>query len=130
MSRKPARSRASCLSSALAVCCNWFPITCAYRWGDEIKEEPEIVLLVKTQAGRRAAVEQAVASVVSYVNCIAEIAPEFGQRRFSRLARPRRASRSTRLVRTSHRARLPVAMEWSAIDALECAAYEIGLTRA
>jgi periplasmic divalent cation tolerance protein len=64
------------LERRLAVCCNWLPITCAYRWADEIKEEPEIVLLVKTQDGRRAAVEQAVAKVVSYVNCIAEIAPE------------------------------------------------------
>ena len=63
------------LERRIAVCCNWFPITCAYRWADEIKEEPEIVLLVKTQDGRRAAVEQAVAKVVSYVNCIAEIAP-------------------------------------------------------
>jgi periplasmic divalent cation tolerance protein len=64
------------LERRIAVCCNWFPITCAYRWADEIKEEPEIVLLVKTQAGRREAVEQSVARVVSYVNCIAEIAPE------------------------------------------------------
>jgi periplasmic divalent cation tolerance protein len=64
------------LERRIAVCCNWFPITCAYRWADEIKEEPEIVLLVKTQAGRREAIEQAVAKAVSYVNCIAEIAPE------------------------------------------------------
>ena len=64
------------LEPRLAVCCNWFPITCAYRWAEEIKEEPEIVLLVKTQDGRRAAVEQAVANVTGYVNCIAEIAPE------------------------------------------------------
>jgi periplasmic divalent cation tolerance protein len=64
------------LARRIAVCCNWFPITCAYRWADEIKEEPEIALLVKTQAGRREAVEQAIAKVVSYVNCIAEIAPE------------------------------------------------------
>ena len=47
------------LERRIAVCCNWLPITCAYRWADEIKEEPEIVLLVKTQAGRRAAVEEA-----------------------------------------------------------------------
>ena len=64
------------LERRIAVCCNWFPITCAYRWADEIKEEPEIVLLVKTQAGRREAIEQSIAKAVSYVNCIAEIAPE------------------------------------------------------
>jgi periplasmic divalent cation tolerance protein len=63
------------LERRIAVCCNWFPITCAYRWADEIKEEPEIVLLAKTQAGRREAVEGAIARVVGYVNCIAEIAP-------------------------------------------------------
>jgi periplasmic divalent cation tolerance protein len=64
------------LERRAAVCCNWFPITCAYRWGDEIKEEPEIVLLVKTQEGRRAAIERSVCAVVGYVNCIAEIAPD------------------------------------------------------
>lgn len=63
------------LESRVAVCCNWLPITCAYRWADEIKEEPEIVLLVKTQDGRRAEIEKAVGKVASYVNCIAEIAP-------------------------------------------------------
>lgn len=66
----------SVLEQRLAVCCNWFPITCAYRWADEIKEEPEIVLLIKTQAGSRPALEEAIGNVVSYVNCIAEIAPD------------------------------------------------------
>ncbi len=64
------------LEQRIAVCCNWFPITCAYRWEGEIKEEPEIVLLIKTQDGRRSTVERAVADVVDYVNCIAEIAPD------------------------------------------------------
>lgn len=63
------------LERRIAVCCNWLAITCAYRWDGEIKEEPEIALLIKTQDGARAAVELAVAEVVSYVNCIAEIAP-------------------------------------------------------
>jgi periplasmic divalent cation tolerance protein len=61
------------LERRLAVCCNWFPITCAYRWEGEIKEEPEMVLLVKTQAGYRAAVERVVEQAVSYTNCVAEI---------------------------------------------------------
>ncbi len=68
------------LEARLAVCCNWFPITCAYiSWAmmRSGKEEPEgHVLLVKTQPGRRAEIEQAVAKIVSYVNCIAEIAPD------------------------------------------------------
>ncbi len=63
------------LEQRVAVCCNWFPITCVYRWGEEIKEEPEIVLLIKTQDGRRAAIEAMVGGVVAYVNCIVELAP-------------------------------------------------------
>ncbi|ACK50667.1 CutA1 divalent ion tolerance protein [Methylocella silvestris BL2] len=63
------------LEQRVAVCCNWFPITCAYRWDEEIKEEPEIVLLIKTQDGRRASIEAIVGSVVDYVNCIVELAP-------------------------------------------------------
>ena len=41
------------LEQKLAVCINWFPITCAYRWKREIVEEPEVVLIVKTQLGYR-----------------------------------------------------------------------------
>ncbi|WP_395666081.1 divalent-cation tolerance protein CutA [Methylocella sp.] len=63
------------LERRAAVCCNWLPITCAYRWGEEIKEEPEVVLLVKTQDGMRATIEEAVARHVAYLNCVAEIAP-------------------------------------------------------
>jgi uncharacterized protein involved in tolerance to divalent cations len=48
------------LEQQLAVCTNWFPITCAYRWEGKIVEEPETVLLVKTQAGYRIAVEQVI----------------------------------------------------------------------
>jgi periplasmic divalent cation tolerance protein len=60
----------------LAVCTNWFPITCAYRWEGKIVEEPETVLLVKTQAGYRNAVEQVIRQHINYTNLIAEIAPE------------------------------------------------------
>ena len=41
------------LEKQLAVCTNWFPITCAYRWEGKITEEPETVLVIKTQAGYR-----------------------------------------------------------------------------
>ncbi len=64
------------LEQQLAVCTNWFPITCAYRWEGKIVEEPETVLLVKTQAGYRTAVEQVIRQHISYTNLIAEIAPE------------------------------------------------------
>ncbi|WP_293097987.1 divalent cation tolerance protein CutA [Moorena sp. SIOASIH] len=36
------------LEQKLAVCTNWFPITCAYSWEGKIVEEPETVLIIKT----------------------------------------------------------------------------------
>lgn len=65
----------SLLEQNLAVCVNWFPITCAYLWEDEIKEEPEIVLLVKTQAGYQQKIEEAVQQQITYTNLIAELEP-------------------------------------------------------
>jgi periplasmic divalent cation tolerance protein len=64
------------LEQQYAVCCNWFPITCAYRWEGKILEEPEVVLLVKTQTSYRGRVEHIVQNTASYVNCIAEITPD------------------------------------------------------
>ena len=65
------------LDQRLAVCTNWFPITCAYREEDKVVEEAETVLLVKTHADYRSAVEQVVREHISYTNFIAEIAPEY-----------------------------------------------------
>ncbi len=64
------------LEQQLAVCTNWFPITCAYRWEERIVEEAETVLLVKTQAGYRGAVEEVIRRHISYTNFVGEIAPE------------------------------------------------------
>ena len=64
------------LQKQLAVCTNWFPITCAYRWEGKIIEEPEIVLIVKTQFGYREAIEEVIRQHISYTNLIAEISPE------------------------------------------------------
>jgi periplasmic divalent cation tolerance protein len=64
------------LEQRLAVCTNWFPITCAYRWEERIVEEPETVLLIKTQAGYRDAVEEVIRQHISYTNFIGELAPE------------------------------------------------------
>jgi periplasmic divalent cation tolerance protein len=63
------------LLKGLAVCINWFPITCAYRWEGKIVEEPEVVLIVKTQAGYRDAIEQVIHEHITYTNFIAEISP-------------------------------------------------------
>ena len=64
------------LEQQLAVCTNWFPITCAYRWEERIVEEAETVLLVKTQPGYRDSIEQVIRQHISYTNFIGEIAPE------------------------------------------------------
>lgn len=63
------------LEKKLAVCVNWFPITCAYRFSDEITEEPEIVLIIKTQTGYRLQIECILREQISYSNFVAEITP-------------------------------------------------------
>jgi periplasmic divalent cation tolerance protein len=70
------------LEQQLAVCTNWFPITCAYRWEERLVEEAETVLLVKTQAGYRGSVEEIIRQHISYTNFIGEIAPESVNERF------------------------------------------------
>ena len=37
------------LELKLANCVNFFPITCIYNYKDEITEEPEVVLIIKTK---------------------------------------------------------------------------------
>jgi len=61
------------LEKRLAVCTNWFPITCAYRWQGEIKNEPEVVLVVKTKNDFREAIEEVISQHVNYTNYIAEL---------------------------------------------------------
>jgi periplasmic divalent cation tolerance protein len=63
------------LEEQLAVCVNWFPITCAYRWEGEITEEPEVVLIVKTQDDYGNEIEQFIRQHINYTNFIAEISP-------------------------------------------------------
>ncbi len=70
------------LEQQLAVCVNWFPITCAYRWEGEIVEEPEVVLLVKTQTGFQKEIEKVIQNHISYTNFIAEISPDFVNQAF------------------------------------------------
>src|SRR3990167_6898827 len=61
------------LEKRLAICANWFPIECAYRWEGELVQESEFVMIVKTQEGLRAKIEEVIAQHISYLNCIAEI---------------------------------------------------------
>lgn len=61
------------LEKQLAVCTNWFPITCAYRWQGEIKQGTEVVLIVKTQNNMRNAIEAVITRHINYNNYIAEL---------------------------------------------------------
>lgn len=63
------------LENRLALCVNWFPITCAYLWQGKITEEPEVVLMVKTQDGYREEIEQVICQQITYTNFMAEITP-------------------------------------------------------
>lgn len=64
------------LTQNLALCTNWFPISCAYRWEGKIITEPETVLIVKTQAGYRDRIEQVIREQITYTNCILELTPD------------------------------------------------------
>lgn len=61
------------LEKQLAVCTNTFPISCMYRWQGEIKEEAEVVLIIKTKDGMRSEIEIVISQFISYTNYIAEI---------------------------------------------------------
>lgn len=64
------------LTQKLAVCTNWFPITCAYSWSGKIEEEAETVLIVKTQSGYSPEIENVIRQHIDYTNFIAELSPQ------------------------------------------------------
>jgi periplasmic divalent cation tolerance protein len=66
----------SLLENKLALCTNWFPITCAYRWEGKVVEEPEVVLIIKTQPSYRQAIEAVIQEHIDYINCVAALAVE------------------------------------------------------
>ncbi len=61
------------LHQKIAVCTNWFPITCAYLWEGEIQQETETVLIVKARAGVRETIEEVVRQHIDYTQFIGEI---------------------------------------------------------
>lgn len=61
------------LERHLAVCTHWFPINCAYRWQGEIKQEGEVVIIIKTKEGMRPQIEAVFAEHITYLNYIAEL---------------------------------------------------------
>ncbi|MCX7992960.1 MAG: divalent cation tolerance protein CutA [Fimbriimonadales bacterium] len=61
------------LLQKIAVCTNWFPITCAYLWEGEIQQEAETVLIVKARAGVREMIEEVVRRHINYTQFIGEL---------------------------------------------------------
>ncbi|MEK7165822.1 MAG: divalent-cation tolerance protein CutA [Patescibacteria group bacterium] len=64
------------LEMKLANCVNFFPITCMYNYKNEITEEPEVVLIVKTQDGYYEKVKKVIKEHVNYDNFIGQLAVE------------------------------------------------------
>ena len=61
------------LQNKLANCVNFFPITCIYNYEDQITEEPEIVLLIKTIEGKFKEIDALIKENISYNNFIGEL---------------------------------------------------------
>lgn len=61
------------LEARLANCVNFFPIISIYNYKDEIKEEPETVLLVKTSDNKYEKVRDLVLREISYDNFIGQL---------------------------------------------------------
>lgn len=61
------------LRERIAVCANWFPITCAYLWEDAVQQESETVLIVKARAGMRERIEAVARRHIDYTHFVGEI---------------------------------------------------------
>jgi len=72
------------LRERIAVCANWFPITCAYLWEGAVQQESETVLIVKARAGVREQIEAVARRHIDYTHFVGEIPlasvnPDFAQ---------------------------------------------------
>ncbi|BCW94820.1 MAG: divalent cation tolerance protein CutA [Fimbriimonadales bacterium] len=61
------------LREKVAVCTNWFPITCAYLWEGAVQQESETVLIVKARAGVREQIEAIARRHIDYTHFVGEI---------------------------------------------------------
>ena len=61
------------LEKKLANCVNIFSITCIYNYENEITEEPEVVLIIKTIEGKYKEIEPIIKSHITYTNFIGEL---------------------------------------------------------
>lgn len=64
------------LKENLANCVNFFPITCIYNYEGKITEEPEVVLIVKTNDKNYEKVRSVVQEEIKYDNFIGQISVE------------------------------------------------------
>lgn len=60
------------LSQKLANCVNFFPITCIYNYENEITEEPEVVLIIKTKENKYEDIKAIIKEEIDYDNFIGE----------------------------------------------------------
>jgi len=61
------------LRERIAVCTNWFPITCAYLWEGAVQQEAETVLIVKARAGMRESIEAVARRHIDYTHFVGEL---------------------------------------------------------
>lgn len=61
------------LEKNLANCVNFFPITCIYNYQNQITEEPETVLIIKTTDNKYEEVKNAIKEEISYDNFIGQL---------------------------------------------------------
>lgn len=61
------------LKEKLANCVNFFPITCIYNYNDEITEEPEVVLIIKTTDSTYEQIRKLIKSEIDYDNFIGQL---------------------------------------------------------
>lgn len=70
------------LEEKLAVCVNWFAVTCAYHWEGKLFQEPEIVLIIKTQSNYRKRIEEVINQHISSEKIIYEFTTNGGNKEF------------------------------------------------
>jgi len=70
------------LKEKLAVCVNWFAVTCAYHWEGKLFQEPEIVLIIKTQSNYRKRIEEVISQHIFSKKIIFEFTPNSGNKEF------------------------------------------------
>lgn len=69
----------------LAACANYFPIKSIFSWKQELKEEHEYVLLLKTRNSLLGQLEEEIKKLHSYETpCIIAIAPESVSKEYSK----------------------------------------------